>query len=108
MIKSYKGTVLFVSHDRYFVRKVATAVLAIENNTATYYPFGYQQYLAKKTDSLPLEKVVNVIKEKCSTENKLNYKKEISKIPKTRKVFLDKGYIGINKAFKNTKNNNRE
>lgn len=42
---SYKGTVLFVSHDRYFVSQLADALLIFGKNTVTYYPFGYQHYI---------------------------------------------------------------
>ena len=43
--KAYTGTILFVSHDRYFIRQVADAILVFENGRAMYYPFGYEHYL---------------------------------------------------------------
>ncbi len=43
----YSGTVLFVSHDRYFIRQVAESVLIFENGGALYYPFGYEHYLER-------------------------------------------------------------
>lgn len=89
MLQSYKGTLLFVSHDRYFVRKVASAILAIENNVATYYPFGYQQYLAKRGSNLPIDPIVRVSKEKVTSECKTNYKKEIAKLEKSIKECED-------------------
>jgi len=42
-LKSYEGTLLFVSHDRYFIQKMAKAVLSIENGQAQYYPLSYQE-----------------------------------------------------------------
>ena len=45
--KAYKGTILFVSHDRYFIRQVADAVLIFENHRAMYYPFGYEHYVER-------------------------------------------------------------
>ncbi len=42
--QSYTGTLLFVSHDRYFIRKVAESLLVFEGNTVQYYPFGYDHY----------------------------------------------------------------
>lgn len=45
--RSYGGTILFVSHDRYFIRQVADAVLIFENQTVMYYPFGYEHYLER-------------------------------------------------------------
>ncbi len=46
--KAYTGTILFVSHDRYFIRQVAESVLIFENGTAMYYPFGYEHYVERK------------------------------------------------------------
>ena len=46
--RAYKGTILFVSHDRYFIRQVADAVMIFENQTVMYYPFGYEHYLERK------------------------------------------------------------
>lgn len=44
MLKDYKGTLIFVSHDRYFVKKVATQLLVFEDGTTNLYQFGYEQY----------------------------------------------------------------
>lgn len=46
--KAYRGTMLFVSHDRYFIEQVADALLIFENGKASYYPFGYRHYLERK------------------------------------------------------------
>ncbi len=53
MLKSYEGTVLFVSHDRYFVQEIADSLLIFEEGRADYYPYGYQEYMEKK--NLPQE-----------------------------------------------------
>ena len=45
--QAYQGTILFVSHDRYFIRQVAEAVLIFEEQGAFYYPFGYEHYLER-------------------------------------------------------------
>lgn len=45
--QAYKGTILFVSHDRYFIRQVAESVLIFEGQNAMYYPFGYEHYLER-------------------------------------------------------------
>ncbi len=46
--RAYTGTILFVSHDRYFLKQVAESVMIFENQTVMYYPFGYEHYLEKK------------------------------------------------------------
>nr|WP_308669664.1 ABC-F type ribosomal protection protein [uncultured Agathobacter sp.] len=47
MLKDYKGTLIFVSHDRFFVKKVATQLLVFEDGTTNLYQFGYEQYQEK-------------------------------------------------------------
>lgn len=47
MLKDYKGTLIFVSHDRYFMKKVATQLLVFEDGTTNLYQFGYEQYQEK-------------------------------------------------------------
>lgn len=47
MLKDYTGTLIFVSHDRYFVKKVATQLLVFEDGTTNLYQFGYEQYQEK-------------------------------------------------------------
>lgn len=44
MLKDYEGTVLFVSHDRYFVKNVADKVLYLKKGQSKFYQFGYEQY----------------------------------------------------------------
>ena len=43
-LNEYQGTILFVSHDRYFINKVATKVVAIENNKLVEYVGNYDDY----------------------------------------------------------------
>ncbi len=43
--RAYKGTLLFVSHDRYFIQELADAVLIFQGRDVMYYPFGYRHYL---------------------------------------------------------------
>ncbi|MDY2596190.1 MAG: ABC-F family ATP-binding cassette domain-containing protein [Oliverpabstia sp.] len=45
--QSYRGTMLFISHDRYFIRQVADAILVFEEDGVSYYPFGYEHYLER-------------------------------------------------------------
>ncbi len=47
-LNHYTGTVLFVSHDRYFINTVATRILDLENQGLTNYIGNYDYYLEKK------------------------------------------------------------
>ena len=46
-LRSYKGAVLIVSHDRYFLDRVVTKVIAIENGLVRSYAGNYSDYAAK-------------------------------------------------------------
>lgn len=48
MLKSYTGTVLFVSHDRYFIKEIATGILDFQADKVQYYPCTYEEYLEQK------------------------------------------------------------
>ena len=43
-VEDYEGTLLFVSHDRYFVDRFATRIWVLENGTIQDYPCGYEKY----------------------------------------------------------------
>ena len=47
-LEAFDGTLLFVSHDRYFIRNIADKILEIEKGAVTLYPCGYGEYTAQK------------------------------------------------------------
>ena len=56
MLKEYTGTVILVSHDRYFVNKVADRLLVFEKGKAVPYSFRYDEYEEKlQAGTLPLQ-----------------------------------------------------
>ena len=75
-LQDYEGTMLFVSHDRYFISKLATALVVIENNQATYIPLTYNEYMEKNKQEVKVEKQ-QVRKGK---ERGINYKREVKKL----------------------------
>ena len=96
VLKSYPGTIIFVSHDRYFVKKIATSILELENNNVKYYAYNYEGYLEKK-------RVENsqIKAKKESRDNKkiaVNIDIKITKIEKEiaslkEKLFLEEVYL---------------
>ena len=52
-IKEFSGTVLFVSHDRYFIDGLATRVFEVEDHRVHIYPGNYEDYLFRKTGGMP-------------------------------------------------------
>ena len=47
-VEAYDGTLLFVSHDRYFINRFATRIWELANGTITDYPMGFAQYRQMK------------------------------------------------------------
>ncbi len=47
-LKTFDGTLLFVSHDRYFIRALAGKIIELENETATSFMGSYDEYTAQK------------------------------------------------------------
>lgn len=47
-LRAYDGTLLFVSHDRYFIAGIADKVMEIENKKVTLFPCRYEEYTALK------------------------------------------------------------
>ncbi|MDE5931654.1 MAG: ATP-binding cassette domain-containing protein, partial [Lachnospiraceae bacterium] len=50
-LNAYTGTVLYVSHDRYFINKTASRILELSNQTLTEYMGNYEYYLEKKAQA---------------------------------------------------------
>ena len=48
LLTEYNGTVLFVSHDRYFINKVADSLLVFENDEVVYFDGKYDEYVNQK------------------------------------------------------------
>lgn len=88
ILNDYSGTVLFVSHDRYFVSKVATSILALTKDSYKLYDCNYKEYLDKvkleknlDSDSSSNDKKLNELSgENKKKVNTYNLNKEISKI----------------------------
>ena len=79
LLTEYNGTVLFVSHDRYFINKVADSLLVFENDEVVYFDGKYDEYVNKS-------KNVVIISEKA--KDKKISKKESK--PKTTFAIMKK------------------
>ena len=63
MLRAYTGTILFVSHDRYFIKRVASSILVFDGGQVTLYPYGYEYYLEQLARQAENENAA-VVKEK--------------------------------------------
>lgn len=57
---NYEGTILFVSHDRYFVDKIATCIGEIENKSFKIYDFDYEGYKQEKQRILEKQQAISI------------------------------------------------
>ena len=79
MLKEYTGTIIFVSHDRFFVNKIADSILCFDGHEAKYYDYGYEYYLEKR--DVEAEKVIEEkeVKQKKTYINPLKEKEKVEK-----------------------------
>lgn len=85
-LNSYTGTVLFVSHDRYFINSTATRIIELANKTVVNYIGNYDYYLEKK-DILGAKPITNnTSKSSSSTISKLNWQEEKVKQAQQKKI----------------------
>ena len=87
ILKEYKGTLIFVSHDRYFVNKIADSILEFEKDKVTYFNGSYEEYMeykqkeeAKKDEIDSVEKKISSQETKEQTPNQYFINKEKNKI----------------------------
>ena len=82
ILKEYKGSIIFVSHDRYFVNKIADAILAFEKEGVVYFNGTYQEYIEyRENRSLENEnKGKNQVEKKKNTDNDYFRNKEKARI----------------------------
>ncbi len=87
-LNHYTGTVLFVSHDRYFINTVATRILDLENQGLTNYIGNYDYYLEKKETMVnftadPTETAA--VEVSAETDSKLDWKQQKEQQAQLRK-----------------------
>ena len=68
ILKEYKGSLIFVSHDRCFVNKIADSILAFEPEGIVYFEGNYEEYRRKREE----QNEENVLEEKMSSSKKKN------------------------------------
>ena len=109
-LKDYRGTVIFISHDRYFINKVSTKIIEIENGRSTTYLGDYNFYLAKKQENYENElknfadqqKVIKAQEESIRLLKSFNREKSVKRAESKEKMLekmdkLDSPQRGPNK-----------
>jgi ATP-binding cassette subfamily F protein 3 len=54
-LESYNGTVIFTSHDRYFVRRIATQIIEVGGGEVTHIPSDYEHYVYRLSQEIDAE-----------------------------------------------------
>ena len=89
-INNYEGTVLYVSHDRYFINKTALKVLEMSKEGITEYLGNYDYYIEKKNTAQREEALFGQketpAEEKTVSETKLSYQAQKEQQAKERKL----------------------
>ncbi|MGJ7923202.1 ABC-F family ATP-binding cassette domain-containing protein [Neobacillus sp. LXY-4] len=87
----YPGTILFVSHDRYFINRIVTKVLELSKSGATEYLGDYDYYIEKKLELEELKaletetKGKNTAQDPIPAKNSYQQDKETKKLERQRK-----------------------
>ena len=95
-LENYEGTIVFVSHDRYFINKIANKVLDITEDNYSIYLGNYDYYLEKREQELIAKKLkeekTEEVQEKVVNDYTLGKeeKKRIRKLERTREELLEK------------------
>ena len=88
-LNSYTGTVLYVSHDRYFINQTATRILELTNQAVVNYIGDYDYYLDKKEELTekyaPIQEAVQEETNDNSSEGKLTWQQQKEEQARKRK-----------------------
>lgn len=79
ILLSYGGTLLFVSHDRYFIRKISDKLIDFKTDEIKFYEYGYSQYLSEnqeQKEEIKEEKKPKRENKKYQTPGKIKAKRE--------------------------------
>lgn len=96
MLKEYTGTLIFVSHDRYFVNKIADSLLIFEKDKVIYFDGNYEEYMrikAENSNEDEADEIFKGIKERQSTGI------EFAKISYNKKAEVTKDISECNKKI---------
>ena len=98
MLKNYTGTILFVSHDRYFIKEIATGMLDFKQDKTVFYDCGYEEYLECLQKEELKQQQLNQAKEEAERTEKKS-----DKTPTLNDVFDKKTYYNPGKILSRLK-----
>lgn len=81
-LKRYTGTLLFVSHDRYFVNSLASKIAVLENSAVNCYEGNYDSYISRKQCETPKPQQIN----KSANSNYRNARQRAEQTNRAKKL----------------------
>lgn len=102
---NYNGAVFFVSHDRYFIKKIAEEIWEIDKNSLFQYLGDYDYYLSKKEQSSEKEKNNNKEEILSLEMNIAHLSFELINCKKDEKESIERRYYNAVQKLKELKNN---
>ncbi|WP_308564301.1 ABC transporter ATP-binding protein [uncultured Klebsiella sp.] len=102
-LKMFKGTIIFISHDRSFIRNMATRIVDLDRGNLVTYPGNYDQYLLDKEEALRVEELQNAEFDRKLAQEEVWIRQGI-KARRTR----NEGRVRALKAMRRERNERRE
>ncbi|WP_052284059.1 ABC transporter ATP-binding protein [Kluyvera genomosp. 1] len=102
-LKAFKGTIIFISHDRSFIRNMATRIVDLDRGNLVTYPGNYDQYLLEKEEALRVEELQNAEFDRKLAQEEVWIRQGI-KARRTR----NEGRVRALKAMRNERSARRE
>ncbi|MDH2997119.1 ABC transporter ATP-binding protein [Pasteurellaceae bacterium LFhippo2] len=103
LLLEFKGSIIFISHDRAFIRKMATRIVDLDRGKLVSYPSNYDVYLETKAEDLRVEALQNELFDKKLAQEEVWIRQGI-KARRTR----NEGRVRALKALREERRNRRE
>lgn len=103
LLMSFKGSIIFISHDRSFIRKMATRIVDLDRGKLVSYPSNYDKYLEEKAEDLRVEALQNELFDKKLAQEEVWIRQGI-KARRTR----NEGRVRALKKLREERRNRRE
>ncbi|WGE65698.1 ABC transporter ATP-binding protein [Actinobacillus equuli subsp. equuli] len=103
LLLNFKGSIIFISHDRSFIRKMATRIVDLDRGKLVSYPSNYDVYLETKAEDLRVEALQNELFDKKLAQEEVWIRQGI-KARRTR----NEGRVRALKALREERRNRRE
>lgn len=103
LLLNFKGSIIFISHDRSFIRKMATRIVDLDRGKLVSYPSNYDLYLETKAEDLRVEALQNELFDKKLAQEEVWIRQGI-KARRTR----NEGRVRALKKLREERRNRRE